>query len=714
MRRATRLHTFTTALCLTTAISTTLAQTPETDSTVTYGAEFFQGSGALTVNDMLDRVPGIEMILQATNVSSVSSDGNRGLGATSQILIDGKRMAGKANEARSQLARIPAGQVARIEIIRGSSSDLDVQNSNQIVNIVLLEALPSSSLSSEINVTQYSDGKVNPGGSLSLSGERGRLNYLFSGQAVSAYEHLESFETSILGDFSPNETIDADRYRDQTNYTFNTTLGYALTPNDSVTFNALYGEQDPPVKLLRTYVDQRARPVNTYYERETIPATSTNWEVGGDYEHRYASGSRLKGLFIVNERDNQSTRERYRATSPTDAGVKNLFLDTSSVYQEKIVRGSYTFNMAEGQGVEMGVERALTTQDSGLRQGVRTAAPGVAEYGGLTPVVLPNAFGTVEEIRYEPFAVHTWQINPRMTLESTLVAEFSEISQTGDVNNKRDFNFVKPKLDMRYDLSSTLQVRGTLERFVSQLTFADFSRTIDERDIDRDTVAGNPTLEPEESLRAELTLDYRLPSDAGTLNTRLFYYDWDNKIGKIDISPSVKNLQSTNGNIGPAVAYGLISNASLRLGFLGLPQALVTASLTMQSAKFEDDPFVPYSHRFPPYDRGSLRVMYRHDLPAWNMSYGVTYNGRAHDGRYIYENDSRFTWIIPTNLSAFVEMVGFAGLTYRLEGSNLADFEACAMRRRYDGYMRDGILKEIENNCSTTGMQVAFKVRGTF
>ena len=125
-------------------------------------------------------------------------------------LIDGKRMAGKANEARSQLARIPASQVARIEIIRGSSSDLDVQNGNQIVNIVLLEALPTSSLSSEINVTQYSDSTLNPGGSLSLSGERGRLNYLFSGQVASAYEHQESFETSILGDFSRNETIDAD------------------------------------------------------------------------------------------------------------------------------------------------------------------------------------------------------------------------------------------------------------------------------------------------------------------------------------------------------------------------------------------------------------------------------------------------------------------------------------------------------------------------
>jgi hypothetical protein len=59
-------------------------------------------------------------------------------------------------------------------------------------------------------------------------------------------------------------------------------------------------------------------------------------------------------------------------------------------------------------------------------------------------------------------------------------------------------------------------------------------------------------------------------------------------------------------------------------------------------------------------------------------------------------------------------MVGFAGLTYRLEGSNLADFEACAMRRRYDGYLRDGIIEEIERNCSTTGTQYSFRVRGTF
>src|SRR5690606_27869055 len=137
-----------------------------------------------------------------------------------------------------------------------------------------------------------------------------------------------------------------------------------------------------------------------------------------------------------------------------------------SVYQEKIARSSYVFSLAEDQGMEIGLEAAQTTQDSGLRQGVRTAAPGVPEYGGLTPVVLPNAFPTVEDMRFEPFVVHTWQINPRMSLESSLVAEFSEIEQSGDVSKTRDFSYVKPKLDYRFDISGSLQLRASIEQFV--------------------------------------------------------------------------------------------------------------------------------------------------------------------------------------------------------------------------------------------------------
>ena len=41
-----------------------------------------------------------------------------------------------------------------------------------------------------------------------------------------------------------------------------------------------------------------------------------------------------------------------------------------------------------------------------MRLGLPTGGPGSPEFGGLSPIPFPNAFSTVEEIRYEPFAIH--------------------------------------------------------------------------------------------------------------------------------------------------------------------------------------------------------------------------------------------------------------------------------------------------------------------
>lgn len=622
-------------------------------------------------------------------------------------------MAGKANEASSQLDRIAANEVNYIEIIRGSSSDLDVQNSGQLVNIVLRESLSRSSISSEVNATHFEDGTVEPGGSLAWSGQTGKLTYLLSGSVASAYEHTESFEHSINGDFSPNDTIAFDRYRDQTNYSLNSNISYALTDNDRIAFNVLYNENNPPTELFRVVTDLNgASPVVTY-EREDIPSTSDNWEFGGDYEHSFASGSRFKALFIVNEKNTDTLRERF--VSPTQGGAetKNLFLSTQSTYSERIARSSYTMSLNEAQGLEVGIEAAQTVQDSALKQGVLRATGQNPAWGGLTPVIFPNANSTVEENRYEPFAIHNWQLSPRMSLESSLVAEFSEITQSADTNNKRDFQYLKPKLDFRFNISNSLQLRTSLERDVSQLSFTDFSRSTNDRDDDQDTVAGNTQLEPEESLRGEVTLDYRLPNDGGALNAKYFHYEYDNKIGKVDIS-NPTTLLSTNGNIGSAAAYGIILNGSVKLGFVGLPQALLTASATIQESEFHNDPLIQTEHGFPPYDRGNYRVSYRHDLPQYQMNYGLNYVARWQGGRILYDVDNRYNLALPHDLTFYVEKVGFAGLTYRFEAMNLTNHETCPKRVRYDGNILNGIAKEYEYSCSTNGRRFALKIRGNF
>ncbi|MBL4820017.1 MAG: TonB-dependent receptor plug domain-containing protein, partial [Gammaproteobacteria bacterium] len=184
------------------------------DSTVVYPASYFVEYSPVTAQDMLDRIPGV-------NVSSGpggpggprgrnASRGGRGLGSGgfgTQILINGKRTAGKNNNSQNQMERISSDQVDYIELIRGTGGDLDVRGGSQIVNVVLFEQLSSTSLSYELNMDRYHDGEIEPGGSLSYGGQTGKLNFLLSAVAQPRYSNRLSKETSILGDLSLNDEI---------------------------------------------------------------------------------------------------------------------------------------------------------------------------------------------------------------------------------------------------------------------------------------------------------------------------------------------------------------------------------------------------------------------------------------------------------------------------------------------------------------------------
>ncbi len=682
------------------------------DSTLTYPADFFAQYSPVSVNDMLDRIPGIQLVLDF-NESSIGNNADRGLGATSQILIDGRRLAGKANEAQNQLNRIAATEVDYIEIVRGSSSSLDVQNTGTLVNIVLLEAQSRSSLSTEVGMRHFTDGNVEPEARLSITGQRGRFNYLVSGDMNPGYRIEDTLELSIYPDGSFNEIVNLERETDQTNYNFNANMSWDFTPRDRLALNALFGESDPPQTVLRRFTDFNGPSPTVRYQSERNPASAYNWEIGGDYQHTFANNARFKFLFIVNDKIDESTRQRFDFQNPGDPEIPNLFLDTERGYSENIVRTSYTWNVAADHGLELGVEWAQTTQDSALRLGLPIPGERSPDFGGLTPVPLPNAVTTVEERRYEGFAIHNWRINPKMSLESSIVAEFSEIEQSGDVDNTRDFEFIKPKLDFRFDINSSFQLRLSLERDVEQLSFADFSANTNTRDEDQDTIGGNPEIAQQESWRYIANLDYRLPSDGGVLNTRLFYYDFDNVLGRIDVSPSAEEIAAVNGNVGNGRVYGLNLDASIRLGMFNLPQALLTAGVLVQESEIID-PLIGMERKVVPYDRGNKRLGFRHDVSSQNLSYGFNYRDGIDGNRPFWDIDNVLFIGSPSNLTLFVEKTGWLGFIYRLEAINAMDWEQKRERRRFEGYLRDDVLREIERFYLTDGVRFTFKIRGTF
>ncbi|MEL7488632.1 MAG: TonB-dependent receptor plug domain-containing protein, partial [Pseudomonadota bacterium] len=97
------------------------------DNRVIYPPGFFSQFNPITALDMVLRVPGF---------SIDGGDNVRGFGgAAGNVLIDGQRPSTKSASIFDILTRIGAGDVERIELIRGGTGGLDVSGQAVVVNL---------------------------------------------------------------------------------------------------------------------------------------------------------------------------------------------------------------------------------------------------------------------------------------------------------------------------------------------------------------------------------------------------------------------------------------------------------------------------------------------------------------------------------------------------------------------------------------------------
>jgi hypothetical protein len=351
-----------------------VAQIAEDEATVTYPNSYFSDYAPVTAKDMLDRIPGVGSTTGGGPSSSGGfrggggGGGGRGFGSGSggsEILINGKRTAGKNNQTSGILDRITADQVDYIQLIRGTSGELDVRGSGQVVNIVTFEELSNSSIQYQVNADHHQDGHTQPGGNLSYSDQIAGFNIVLSAVAEPRYGSSYSEEDSLLGDFSPNDRVIEERITEQTSYDLTANIGYEFNELSSARFNALFSQNDNPTETTRSTTDLTVFPNTVLNQFDDTPGEQDSWEIGGDYELNFASGDRFKILFVLNQDNRDSTRERFDILD--DGSLeKNLFLKSGSVTEEEIFRGSYTMDILQGQNVEFGAERAVTTLDSHL------------------------------------------------------------------------------------------------------------------------------------------------------------------------------------------------------------------------------------------------------------------------------------------------------------------------------------------------------------
>ncbi len=679
----------------------------DSDSTVVYTADFFAQYNPITASDMLDRIPGLNIF-----GGGPGGGNNRGLGTGGNLLINGQRIAGKDNSARDQLDRITAAEVERIEIIRDTSGALNVRGASEVVNIIMTAVPSRSSTTAQLVQRLNHDDTYEVGGSVAWSQQIGNFQALVNLEARPNYENRDNREVRVTPDGELLGTLFETNIRDQDEHTLSTNMSYSTGPH-RMQFNALLRDGDHPRPIRRDFVDfTDTGPINSIQE-ELIDNEQSNWEVGGDYEFSFADGSRLAVLFVLNDEIRNFVRERFQANPASEPLSKNLFIDSKRENKEFIVQTNYNFSLTDSQSLRVGAERANNQLDSSLLIGSSFGSePPSDEYGGLSPLRSISNLGThVEEIRYEGFAFHNWTISDRASLESSIVYETSEISQSGVVNKTRDFQFWRPTFDYRYNFADNFRFRGTIRRNVSQLSFSSFAATTNEEDRDRDAFAGNPELEPETSWNYEAELEYRLPNDAGVLSTSLFYSDIDNKIGRINATIDPNEPLSATGNVAPAWQIGWFTRASIRLNALNLPNAIVSARMGVFDSEILD-PFINQKVRTG--GRGFGNFEFRQDIPELGLSYGAEYRHSIWGGYYDINIVTRTRNDRQRSLDLFVQKVWFEDWTFRLETDNTLDASECRYRERYDPSIINGAIELIQDSCSSRYRRFILSVQTTF
>ncbi|MDC1503220.1 TonB-dependent receptor plug domain-containing protein [Gammaproteobacteria bacterium] len=678
------------------------------NSTVIYNADSFSQYNPVTASDMLDRIPGVSL----RGGGPGSGRGDRGLGTGGNLLINGQRIAGKGNSARGQLDRITAAEVERIEIIRDTSGALNVRGASEVINVILLASQSRSSTTVELVNRLNHDNTLETGGSVAWSQQVGNFQALVNLEARPNYENRDNREVRLGPNNELVGTLFETNIRDQQENTLSSNMSYSLGDH-RMQLNALIREGDHPRPVRRDFVDFTDAGIVNRIEEEEVNKEESNWEVGGDYEYSFDDGSRLSVLFVTNNEIRNNVRERYSANPAEEGLSKNLFIDSRQERQEFIIQGNYNFSITETQSLRVGIESADTQLDSSLLIGSSSGSePASASVGGLSPLLSVSNPGTkVQEIRYEGFAFHNWTLSDRSSLESSLVYETSEISQTGAVNKTRDFQFWRPSFDYRFNITENFRFRGTVKRSVSQLSFSSFAATTNEEDRDLNALAGNPELEPQTSWDYEGQLEYRLPNDGGVISSNISYSDIDNYIGRINATIDPNEPLSATGNVAPAKRWAMFNRASIRLNSLNLPNAILGVTLGLFDSEIID-PFLKTKQRIG--GRGFAGINFRHDITSLGLSYGIDYSHSIWGGNYdidiktITRNDRE------RSLGLFVSKVWFEDWTFRLESDNTLGASRCRYRQRFDGTTINGAISLIQDSCSSRYRRLNLSIQTTF
>ncbi len=653
-----------------------------------YKPDFFASYNPVTALDMVRQVPGF---------SISNGERARGFGGTAgNVLIDGERPSTKSSGLQEILGRIVLSRVVRVELIRGSVPGIDMRGQTRVVNVVLCDCDKGGKGTFRARAALWRD-RITVNGELTYAMQVLGADITFSLQRNAQGRRPEGEETIFDASGVLLQRRDETDQRWFREWQPSFSAEKKFSNGNALRLNGKYWNwQWNRNETSRIQNQMNGAPVPGGFAFNVSDSAGHGFEIGGDYERAFSAERSAKLIFVKSRGGNSffDTSENF-----TIAGFDDAFqVNGSSVSNETILRLLYDWTLSKKHTVQFGAEGALNSLNSGLDVFADNG-------GGFMQIPLPVSNTRVSEKRGELFGSWVFTATSKVTLESGIRYEFSEISQSGDASRKRTFKFPKPSFSATWNVTDKDQLRVSMARKVAQLNFGDFVSNVNLNDSQ--TNLGNPELEPDRTWAFETSWERRFGTK-GSFNLK-YHYDW---ISAVQGLVPINNTFDGPGNLGNARRWFINVKTRLPLDGLGLENATLDASWFIRDSSVTD-PVTGEPRQLGGEARHFWSLDFRQDLNRLQMAWGWDYNSGGH-ARQFRLFEERFNKSGSGDLDAFIETTRIKGITITAGVDNIFDQKRTRTRIFFDGSRANSILAGSEQRTRTNGRLYNIRIKGTF
>lgn len=646
---------------------------------ISYPPQFFASFQPVNAMEMIARVPGFTFD---------SGDDVRGFaGSAGNVLIDGQRPAAKTDNLESILRRLPASQVERLELIRGSAPGIDMQGKTVLVNVVRKTTGGVRGLVSVANNYVVDDGRNSP--AIRLEGSGGGNGRTWEASLLAA-----RFTDDGAGD-GPGIRISPTGQVLRRSAIESEGQGHEIV---------LTGAYEAPVLGGRLRLNGLLRTEEYNYDEQnriSLPAPSGQFDQYGDDEKQLEAGAHFNrtlgprsSLEVVLLQRNED--EHFGETFRQPGEITFFTLDNKT--GESIARSVLKHRVDDRLSFEASAEGAFNWLESETRY---------VENGLSVP--LPAAGARVEETRGEASGMATWRPLPAWTFEAGVRQEASKITSSGDVKLSKTLYFTKPRVTASWAATPTTQVRARVEREVGQLDFDDFVAETS-FNTGAGVQAGNPDIDPEQAWVGEVAIEQRFWGK-GALVLTWRHFELKDVVDSAPVFDGAGGVFDAPGNIGDGSKDEFAVSGTLPLEKLGWKGAELRGSATWRESKVTN-PTTGRAREISGLRPLSWEVHFTHDLPQWRMNWGVDVYGASRET--FYRVDQITDEKVKSYVELFVEYRPKPDLSVRAELANLTERGLRNTRRSFAGPRNTGALTFVDDRDVQVGRMIYIRVRKTF